>query len=184
MHQGRQNQPTPSEATLGYFFFVLLRKMRNGRQLDTADKRSTNPTPSLSMFSASPNRQIYLTMAAANSKSLLRVYEKAEGIFQRLASLLVSSPRVPARLCHTVPSAVRYRHRSPMRDLRIYFLFFFSSRVPVSSLQHGITRTLHVPYRTVYVTHSWSGVPSSIPRQPRGCQCRLIRLGKLSARCF
>ena len=29
-------------------------------------------------------------MAAANSKSLLRVYEKAEGIFQRLAALVVS----------------------------------------------------------------------------------------------
>lgn len=29
-------------------------------------------------------------MAAANSNSLLRVYEKAEGIFQRLAALVVS----------------------------------------------------------------------------------------------
>lgn len=34
--------------------------------------------------------QVYLKMAAANSKSLLRVYEKAEGIFQRLAALIVS----------------------------------------------------------------------------------------------
>lgn len=35
-------------------------------------------------------KQVYLRMAAANSKSLLRVYEKAEGIFQRLAALVVS----------------------------------------------------------------------------------------------
>lgn len=38
----------------------------------------------------SQRRQIYRGMAAANSESLLRVYEKAEGIFQRLATLVVS----------------------------------------------------------------------------------------------
>lgn len=37
-------------------------------------------------------------MAAANSKSLLRVYEKAEGIFQRLAALVVSFTEVSKAL--------------------------------------------------------------------------------------
>lgn len=42
---------------------------------------------------SSSGQQIYRKMAAANSQSLLRVYEKAEGIFQRLAALVVSPHR-------------------------------------------------------------------------------------------
>ncbi|CAM9203957.1 unnamed protein product, partial [Ectocarpus fasciculatus] len=39
-------------------------------------------------FEGFGNVKVYHKMAAANSKSLLRVYEKAEGIFQRLAALV------------------------------------------------------------------------------------------------
>ena len=35
-----------------------------------------------------------------------------------------------------------------------------------------------LPYTTVYITHPWGGFPSTIARQPRGCQDRTIRLRK------
>lgn len=41
-------------------------------------------------FDGFGNGKIYRKMVAENSQSLLRVYEKAEGIFERLAALLVS----------------------------------------------------------------------------------------------
>ena len=34
------------------------------------------------------------------------------------------------------------------------------------------------PWRTVYITHSWGGFPSSTARQRRGCQYRTTRLRK------
>lgn len=45
-------------------------------------------------------------MAASNSKSLLRVYEKAEGIFQRLAALVVS-PEKPQLVAFGRPAFFR-----------------------------------------------------------------------------
>ena len=43
---------------------------------------------------------------------------------------------------------------------------------------HGWTRLCHqrqlYPYTTVYITHPWGGLPSSIAREPKGCQHRTI----------
>ena len=46
-------------------------------------------------------------------------------------------------------------------------------------------RKHYLPYSTVYITHPWSGFPSSIARQPRGRQYQTIHLReKVLARCF
>ena len=50
------------------------------------------------------------------------------------------------------------------------------NRASVGVRRSTIERSYRIPGTTVYVTHPSGGFPSSIARQPRRCQYRMIRL--------